>query len=1238
MSMAADTLGYWDIYALRICLELSFRFGNAGADVLPRPHPQWGSPPGPPHPLPRTKWGAAPYADKEPTMRLGNTTRFSIFASTLLFAACSGGSSPSGTTAGTISSVLQDLGVDPSGLTTVVSLPHTPGALSPANFEANGGQLALSVSVAGNAATVTWDARVTPSHQVRAVSIPSVGTAYVGVSSSDGTAPTFTITGGTQAAGVGNDTLDLNFSGAQLIEAEAENLANWRLLENGSDVDLTGSVFDYDPVTSKVAVALGASAGLHASFEVFATGVHSVSDADVDAGSVNGAAIGDVSVPTLVSSDQHLGSDEYGRVVDFVFSEALDPNFTSSFSSFTTTLPVFSYGITQIAEDTLRVTFTEPMIPTVDSVTVKNLWDFHGNAFATVVAPIGQGSSVANDFSSSPEVRTVENSENDQAVILFDQAIDPIDANDPAHWDLVVDGNPVDLSGQLFSYDFLAKSLTITLDSDFVNGTAFTFKAATGNEPLDIDGDLFVTSYTGTVDGDVSLPEVVASVQNRNLDGNGATVDVMFGEDVAQTAAEVTGNWSVTGGLNVLSATRMADLRTVRLELDAAIIPGDQTISADLVEDVAGNPMEAVTGLVVTSTDQLRPTISAPVAIGVEGALNDTVTVLFSDDMIESEVEQASSWFVQSPLSVPMDTTGATVDYDVSSREAVLTFTSGGDLPARHGFNVTMTGMRDIGGNTVTTTLITGVVDAETNYPVVEIAWVDAVDDSLVHLRMNEPSTGFSDYYDPILNPTAFTVYELYDGLGTFVGYPVSAVVSGDMLQVDVDFGLTVTAGLHTLDVRGITDLATNQIFPVKNLPIFAEDSSAPMLQFGISAGLSVSGEFNDILTVVFDRAMSPWGMEDISNYTVELLGAAIDLSRATISFDGVQTTTINLDQLGAVDLLTSSTYDVIVSGVFSAYGVEVVGSTTDSFVAAGDSSVPTLDASKVRMDANDPTNSLLIEMSEAIRADDGSDETLVDIGAVNPDLALRVGRRTTRVTFNGGASIGATVNVSFRDLAGNLGIASQLAVGQDVAGPTVTSVTGVIQEGEGGDLVLVRFDKPVQTGLGLDVTHYTIDQGGVPFTLNGLQARYVSGTNTVVFPLGDGQNLNASQSVHVTASGVTDLSGLVMTAADITGSVSGDATTPSLVEAFVNYREDFTGRSIDVRVSEDVSPLLLSLPVAWTSTGGQSVMTVSVLQGDVYRVTFLSTLSPGDQLQVMAGVEDLAGNAAGALTVDVTL
>lgn len=1171
-------------------------------------------------------------------MRFGKITSMSVLGSALFLSACNGGSTSTGSAGGAIAAVQQDLAVDPTGVTTRITLPSAPGTLSPANFEANGGQVALTVTVIGTEATVTWDDRVTPSDQVRVVSVPGIGTAYSAVTTSDATAPTFVVSNGVQAAGVGNDTFDVTFTGPRLIEAEAEDVSNWRLAENGGDVNLTGSVFDYDPITGTMSVALGANAGLHATFELFAPGVHAVSDVSVAAAGANGAAAGDAVAPTLVSSAQHLASDEFGRSVEFVFSEALDPNFVSGLSSFQVALPAFASSITQVAADTLRVSFTKPMVPTVDSITVTNLVDFHGNAFVPVPTAVTQGSSVANDYAVAPEVRTVENSDNDVVVVVFDQAINPEDAEDFAHWDLDVNAGNIDLSAQDFDFDLLTKTLTISLDADYANGSSFDFAPAPGNLPLDVDGDDFVATFSGTVSGDAALPTIVSSVQNRIVDPSGMILDVTFSEEVEEVTAETLGNWSVTGGLAVQTAERMADLRIVRLTMDDQVIPGDNLISADLVQDIAGNPMATAAGLAVTSSDLVVPTFSGQVASAIEGANNDTVTVTFDDSMIESEVEVPTSWFLESPVGTPMDTSAAVVDYDDASRTATLTLVGGGNFPAREDFSLAMVGMRDIGGNTVDSSISSGNVVAEQNYPQINMVWVDASDDNVVHVRLTEPGAHLSDYYDPLINSSALTIYELFDSLGSSMGFPVSVTVSGDLLQISMDFGQTIVAGINTVSVRGITDLAENQLFPEENLVIAAPDVVAPALEVGVSSGLTVSGESNDRLTVVFDRTMCPWGMDDASNYVVELLGSPIDLSLASFRFDGDRTVEIDLSELGAVDLLTSSTYDVFVTGLCSAQGVPIVGTSSDSFVAAGDSTVPTLDAGRVRLDVTDPANSILIEMSEAIRADDAIDESLVDIAAVNPDLSVRAGLRTARASFVGGANIGDTVNVSFRDLAGNLGIASQLAVGQDAAGPIVTSVSGEIQQGRGGDTVSITFDKPLQTGLALNSANYTIDQGGSIFDISGIVPVYVSGTNTVVFTLAEGQDLDASQQVHVTATGVTDLAGLVMTPANELGAVSGDVSAPALVDAFVNLRADATGRSIDVLLSEDVDPSILVLPVAWSSTGGQSVITVERLQGDVYRVFLFTAPTPGDQLTILAGIEDLAGNAAASQSVDITM
>ena len=123
-------------------------------------------------------------------MRFGKTIHWAILATSLLAVACSSGSSDPGVAGGANSSVVQDLGADPSRQTTVITLPSAPsGPLTPGMFEADGTQLADSVSVVGSQATVTWDERVSPSDQVRAVGVPGVASDFVSVATSDSSSP-----------------------------------------------------------------------------------------------------------------------------------------------------------------------------------------------------------------------------------------------------------------------------------------------------------------------------------------------------------------------------------------------------------------------------------------------------------------------------------------------------------------------------------------------------------------------------------------------------------------------------------------------------------------------------------------------------------------------------------------------------------------------------------------------------------------------------------------------------------------------------------------------------------------------------------------------------------------------------------------------------------------------------------------------------------------------------------------
>lgn len=1151
-----------------------------------------------------------------------------------LLAACSSSSSSTPAAPGALSAVVQDLGVDPDGLTTVVSLPATPSeALAPSHFQSDGGQSAAAVTVVGMQATVTWDDRVTPSDRVRVVGVANIAPSFSDVTTTDATAPSFTISAGQQNPGLGMDAFQAVFSGPRLVESIAEAPGTWRVLQGGNVYTLSDAAIDYDPVTGIVDFDLGASTSLHASFNVTATGLVSVADVPVTAGAVSGTASGDGVAPTLVSAVQNLSVDEFGRVVDFTFSEAMDPVTSLQLANFVVGLPVLASGVVQVADGVLRVTFTEPVVPGVDSVQLRNLGDLHGNDFADVTTPVAQGPAVVNAFASTPELRSVENADNDLLVVTFDQAIDPADGDDPAHWSLVVDSVTFDLSSATLDYDLLSKTLTVALGTDFTNGTAFDFGAASGNAPLDVDGDAFALSASSTVAGDSQVPRVAQIVQDRDDDPSGHTLDVTFNEAVDEVTAETFPNWSASGGQTLVSATLQADGKVLRLVYNAHIIPGETTLSTAGVEDLAGNAMLSSIMNPILSTDSDLPVPTLERLEAIEGPNNDVVVVAFDDTMIEAEVEDASNWSLQSPIGTAQDLSGASIVYDDVANQATLTLV-GGDLEVRELALLVLSGVRDLGGNPVAPFPLVDEVTGDVVEPTLVQAWVDGVDDSLVHVRFSEPVKGFDDVYHPSSNTAGLTVLELEDGAGASLGFPAATTLAGDGLSATLDFDVSATAGVSVLDVGGVLDLAGNALFPVKGAALLAEDLTAPALSSGASSATAVSGEENDSLVVVFDRPVAPWGATDPTNYDFAQGGGSIDLANATASFDGVDTVTFALDQLGSDDLVAGASYTLTVSGIDSRFGVPISGTSVDTVVVGGDSIGPDSEAGGVRLAAQSPSDTLLADFDEAVLPADGGDVTAYDISSVNPNLATLVGPRTSALTF-GSVNLGETVNFQLRDRAGNLGLSSELVAAADSTAPVAAAAAGVAVPGVGGDRVVVTFTGLVDETTALELTHYAVSQGGVNVSLAGATARYASGANQVALLLADGVNLQDGVDVDVVVANVEGHSGLVMTQAALVGATTGDSVAPSLDRAFLNYREEFQGRVVDVYFSEDVSPVMPSTPTAWSATGGLVPTSAVVLDDHLVRLTFPSALTGTEELSLIQAV-DPAGNVGSALTVTV--
>lgn len=1147
----------------------------------------------------------------------------SLFVALTILSGCGGGGVGETAELGVLS-VTQDLDADPDGHTTVIDFGAPAPVATLASFQADNGAQPVELQSAGDSLTVRWDARVTPSDQVRIVGVAGVDDDFMSVVTTDDSAPTFVVDSATQGAGLGNDSFTVTFSGPRVVPEVAGDGGNWEVVVDGVAFGLDASALSFDPSSQTLSVTTDSSVNLHASFELRAQSLVSVADVPVAGDAVAGTATGDLVAPTLVSTEQVLGADEFGRAVELTFDEALDPHFSIKLVNFSTGVLIFPSSVEQVAPERVRLTFLDPVVPGIDNIAVAGVVDAHGNAFPSSSHPVVAGSTVVNAYAGSPELRSVPGVGGDQLVIVTSQALDPESAEDPANWTLSIDGSPVDISGQFLSYELLAKTLTVPVPVDSVNGTGFDL---TPVAPIDVDGEPFAATFSGFVGGDEAAPMVASVIQNRDADESGVLVDVTFDEDVELASAETAGNYGFSGGISVLAAKRLGDESVVRLTLDQTVVPGEFTVAVNGVLDPAGNAMAPVVGLAVASTDLDAPAITGAVGQGVEGLDNDLLTLQFDDLLIESEVTDPLNWIVESPIGTSLDTSGASVVWNGPSRTATLTFDAGNDIDFQVGddFRVSLVGVRDLGGNPILALAATGTPTVESDYPEVEAVFVkDAPADNVVVVVFDEP----------IAVPDSFVDALHLDEFGGVFGLPAAtARVAGHPRVLELTFPDVVVAGAHQLNLTGVLDAAGNPFFGIQFETVAAQDFSEPTLDAGAVALSAVSGESNDLISVVFDVSPSTWGLFDLANYSLSLGGVPQQLSGSSFSFDGDRTVTIELS--GGLALQRGSTYTLEVDGLESAQGVALAFADSAVVIAGGDALAPDVAADRVRLDPSDPASSLIVEFDEAMDAVDLEAPASYAIGATAPTSVTRLGARTARLTFAGGVLVGDTLDVTAADLAGNVGAVSRLVTAADVGAPTILSATAESVPGFGGDRLHVVFDEPLTQSSATSASNFGLRINGSLVDIDGAVATYDSNSNTVTLQLPAGVDFDGAGTAEATAEGLIDLSGNAMPAPDSSSAaLAGDADGPVFVAAFLERRESITGSVVVARFDEDVDPILVINPANYLVTGGQTVTAVESLGPDTFRLRLSGAMLPNHTVTAF-GLENAAGIASVATSID---
>ena len=816
----------------------------------------------------------------------------------------------------------------------------------------------------------------------------------------------------------------------------------------------------------------------------------------------------------------------------------------------------------------------------------------------------------------------------------------------------MVDTETVDLTDPLqasLDYDIALKTLTVDLLADFANGDSFVFAPASGNEPRDVDGDPFTESAAGTVAGETDPPSVVRVVQNQNIDPTGLTLEVEFSEDVG-AGADDPGGYVVRDGalaaLAVDSVTHLASPHLVRVVLDGTLaIPGEATVDVSGVQDLAGNAMDPQTGIAVESTDVTAPVASAAAVIAEEGPDNDRLQLTFSEDMLAAEVEDPLNWTVESPPGTPRSTAAATASYDSPSRTGTLTF-DGGDgihFQAFDGFSVALAGMRDLGGNAIDPTPLEGTVDAERDFPELVAVAVDPVTADQVQLRFSEPMQFLDDLHDPDLNPQG-TRYELLGADLLPKAQLLSATPDGDDMGVLLVFSAGAEAGANFLRVYGPADLAGNQMTPVDQADIVARELDGPAVS-AVSA-TSVSGEDNDVVRIDFDRALSPWQLEDPSHFSLDKGGTSLSLAQAEVRQVDADTVDILLNWPGSDFLENALLLEVQVSGISSAQGVPLTGASAGSDFPEGDAETPSVAALGCVLDPQDELGrTVLLELIEAMNPLELEDEENFKFGGAggtDAQSATLAGPRTLRAVHSGSVGVGTTVQAeNYRDLAGNsLGVASVAVQAAVTTAPVLLDAAGRITPGLGGDRVEVRFAGPLDPVSAVAVENYTVAQGSTTLDTQLALARYQSstagGSSTVTLHLPEGVELDPALGLTVTVTEVANLSGLPLTSPAVVNStdVTGDDQPPGLEAAFVNYRADASGHTVDLVFDEDVMGTGLGDPLSYGSSGAQIVLSATQIHPDRVRVVLDAPLASGEEL-TLSGATDVAGNAtAGALAI----
>lgn len=762
---------------------------------------------------------------------------------------------------------------------------------------------------------------------------------------------------------------------------------------------------------------------------------------------------------------------------------------------------------------------------------------------------------------------------------------------------------------------------------------------------------------------DATAPTVDSVVQDRGADSTGRTIAVTFSEAVTAATAEVAGNYTVSSGANVTTATLRVDERTVDLVLDALAIPGTATVDiAAGIEDAAGNTSVLAAAQALTSTDATAPAGSAIAATAVEGASNDRIVVTFDDDMIGAEVEDLANWTLESPVGTSFDPTGATIAYDAMTRQAQITLTAGANdrnLETGDAIAATFTTMRDVAGNVVTATTIgsdavNGTVDGDVNPPAL-LSVVPGAGNTAVLTFTEEVKR--METADQSANGTRIVLTDASapgvaaTGSVTFTGIPVDEdrVTISDgtnvvIFEFDDDTSITGDVSV-SIDTGSAAGNAANLITAVNGV----------VTTFNVTASAGVPAEVVDLTNDSVGLAGNTTITEADSGNVINLVGMAGGVDpgiftatastataasgspfQADVTFGVQPAAGDSILIIGTTDLAGNQMFPVTSAPVVAAVATApaLTGGTVITAVSGerNDTVVAEFGVDLHPRAAIDPANFTLtdgvtpIDLATARFEQTLNNEVTIQLEGAAQDIQ---NASTYTLSVNGLVSDQGVEMVA----ASNLG---SLTPAGDATAPTV-GASDVRIDPTNVNALLVTFDEAVSVTGATDTASYTM-AGRVTNTAVMVSPRVVR----VTF---DTQPA-VSDNLDIAVAALTDLAGNAAVAASTIAVAAGDATAPTVTSVTATTNPDGVDRIVVV-FDEPVVPAEAVLAANYTVTldgapvdlTGATISYSSVAQTVTMDLPMSFTLTNSGTVAVTpAGISDVAGNVIVAAASNATV